>query len=307
MKKLLFLLSIWMLMFCVLLGNAACSGNADPSEDPPSYPYKNGIKILAIGNSFSRDGMQYLYDMLRQTGTVSNVFLTNAYIGGCDLYTHAQNAQNNNRNYTRQIFGPRGVIDESGGLFTLKELIEQNDWDIITLQQASPSSGKPATYNSDLDYLITYVKQNAKNPNVKLGWHMTWAYAATTSHANFPDYGSNQRNMYNQICNATITKIVPKTDIVFIIPAGTAIQNARLHFGDNLNNPGDGYHLNNLGCYIAAATWLKIITGRNVAELMIPYNASATAVPVTIDAGRLEKIVQSVNAAVATPFESPEH
>ena len=45
-----------------------------------------------------------------------------------------------------------------------------------------------------------------------------------------------------------------------IIPAGTAIQNARTSFiGDNFNR--DGYHLTfGLGRYTAACTWLEKIT-----------------------------------------------
>ena len=297
--KHLLLMSILMLLLCFIFGIASC-GSREKSADP----YKDGIKILAIGNSFSRDGMQYLYDMFMQTGTSDSILLINAYIGGCSLNTHFQNAKNNHAKYTRQMFGTMGVISKSDSLYTLKALIKEDEWDIITLHQASAFSGIPETYNADIDSLIAYVKRHTSNPNVILGWQMTWAYAANSTHRAFPDYNSNQQEMYDRICNAVKTKIVPRNDFEFIIPAGTAIQNARLHFGDYLTR--DGYHLNNLGCYIVSATWLKTITGRDLSELATPYNASATEVPVTIDKECLEKIVQSVNAAVEAPFESSE-
>ena len=294
MKKLL----VGLLIFGIVL----YIGCTPEKTDEIIYP-----KILAIGNSFSEDGMRFLYDMLQQTGVSSNPILVNAYISGCDLYTHTQNAKSNSASYTRQTIGTRGTINWSDKLFTLKNLIEQNKWDIITLQQQSLSSGKIETYNDDLDYLIDYVKRYAINSNVKLGWHMTWAYADNTNLESFDDFNNNQRYMYQQICNAVTTKILPKTEFEFIIPAGTAIQNARLHFGDFLTDPEDGIHLNNLGCYVVAVTWLKAIAGCDVAKLITPYYASATAEPVTIDKTMLEKIVQSVNAAVEMPFESPDN
>jgi hypothetical protein len=173
------------------------------------------------------------------------------------------------------------------------------------LQQASQTSGKSATYNADIDYLVDYVLQHATNPNVKLGWHMTWAYQTGSSHQNFPDYDKSQRKMYDMICKAVQDKILPNDSFSFVIPSGTAIQNARAEFGDVLN-VSDGYHLNNTGCYIAAATWLKAIFGWDVASLTAPYTASSVGAPTVITEASLAKIVASVNAAVKSPFESAE-
>ena len=48
------------------------------------------IKVLAIGNSFSVDAMEYLYGMLEDVG-YEEIVLGNLYIGGCTLETHASN------------------------------------------------------------------------------------------------------------------------------------------------------------------------------------------------------------------------
>ena len=45
------------------------------------------MKILAIGNSFSTDCMQYLYDIAR-SGGVEEIVLGNLYYGGCSLAQH---------------------------------------------------------------------------------------------------------------------------------------------------------------------------------------------------------------------------
>ena len=132
---------------------------------------------------------------------------------------------------------------------------------------------------------------------------MTWAWAS--NYSNYKDVYGNQVNMYNQICNAVQTKIVPNSAFSIIIPSGTAIQNARVPFGDVLNH--DGTHLSNLGCYIAAATWVKTITGYDVSKLTTPYTANKTwgGATATINTTNLPDIVQAVNAAVAYPFQSP--
>ncbi|MBQ5486115.1 MAG: DUF4886 domain-containing protein, partial [Bacteroidales bacterium] len=60
---------------------------------------EGSIHILAIGNSFSVDAMDYLCQILLQAGYKS-VKLGNLYIGGCTLKTHAENIANNFKAYT---------------------------------------------------------------------------------------------------------------------------------------------------------------------------------------------------------------
>ena len=60
---------------------------------------EGSIHILAIGNSFSVDAMEYLCQILIQAGYKS-VKLGNLYIGGCTLKTHAENLANGFKAYT---------------------------------------------------------------------------------------------------------------------------------------------------------------------------------------------------------------
>ena len=50
------------------------------------------MKVLAIGNSFSDDSMEYLYPVLQALG-VENISLGNLYIGGCEVQRHVDNIQ----------------------------------------------------------------------------------------------------------------------------------------------------------------------------------------------------------------------
>ena len=47
----------------------------------------NSIKILAIGNSFSIDALEYLYQILSDAG-VENIVIANLYKSGCSIDMH---------------------------------------------------------------------------------------------------------------------------------------------------------------------------------------------------------------------------
>ena len=143
---------------------------------------------------------------------------------------------------------------------TLLYGLQDEDWDLITLQQVSGLSGIASSYteNGVLDHLIDYVNTHKTNPAAKLGWHMTWAYQSDSTHADFARYGRNQLTMFSGIVHAVREVIVPRDEFAVVIPAGTAIQNVRTSFiGDALTR--DGYHLSyGLGRYVAGLTWLQL-------------------------------------------------
>lgn len=45
------------------------------------------LKILAIGNSFSEDAVEYAWDIANSLG-IQNVMIGHLYIGGCSLDMH---------------------------------------------------------------------------------------------------------------------------------------------------------------------------------------------------------------------------
>ena len=61
--------------------------------------FPKSLKILAIGNSFSTDSMQYLYQILKDGG-VEEITLGNLYYGGCSLDQHYQFGKTDSARYT---------------------------------------------------------------------------------------------------------------------------------------------------------------------------------------------------------------
>ena len=240
MKKILFVLS------CVLIfGVSSFAAQRDT------------IKVLAIGNSFSEDAVEEHLSSLAQAEGLT-VVIGNMYIGGCSLERHVNNLRGNLKKYRYRKFDPKGNKTEIKN-YTLDQVLAEEGWDYISVQQASPLSGKPESYNPWLPELVEFIK--ARQPQAELMFHATWAYAPHSTHKAFPNYENDQLKMYNAII-AAVYQEVPKVGIRLIIPSGTAIQNARTVLGDDLTR--DGYHLSRpLGRYIAACTWLEAVLGVN--------------------------------------------
>ncbi len=217
------------------------------------------LQILAIGNSFSEDAVeQNLWELFNASGR--NVVIGNMYIGGCTLEKHWSNIQNKTASYAfREVIG--GTKTNTTGK-TLEEVLTSRDWDVISLQQQSGSSGKFETYEPYLTNIIKYVKE--KCPSAKLMFHQTWAYAQNSTHSEFGKYDRDQMTMYEAIVTASKKIDEEYADVSKVIPSGTAVQNARTSYmGDNFCR--DGYHMNREhGRYLVACTWFEALTGESV-------------------------------------------
>lgn len=218
------------------------------------------IKVLAIGNSFSDDALEhYLYQLGADHG--DTLTIGNLAIAGASLELHHNNALNDAPaySYRKIVHGARTV---SAGT-TLKKGLMDEEWDYISLQQVSHNAGRYETYFPYLTHLLQYVKAHAGNPDATIILHMTWAYAQDCTHPGFAAYGNDQEKMFAAILETT-SKIAAELNIPIVVPAGTAIQNARTSsLGDTLCV--DGFHLERTyGRYTAACTWYEALTGHCV-------------------------------------------
>ena len=258
------------------------------------YAQQKTVRILAIGNSFSQDAVeQYLHELAEAEGI--STIIGNMFIGGCSLERHVKNARDNAPAYAYRKIGTDGKKREKGKM-SLEAVLADEDWDYVSLQQASPFSGMYETYEASLPELIEYVK--ARLPKkTKLMLHQTWAYASTSRHSGFKNYNCNQLTMYQAIADA-VKKAAKANKIKVVIPSGTAIQNARTSFiGDHLNR--DGYHLDvKIGRYTAACTWFERIFKHNVVGN--PY------APEGLDEARKTVAQKAAHAAVKHPYKVTE-
>ena len=268
----------------------------------PDWAKDGSLKILTIGNSFSDDAMEYVYNIAKAAG-IENVELGNIRRDSCTLDMHINSLKNDDP--TKYIFRHwvNGASawnhvwgkNDAACAASVKDVFEMGiEWDFVVMQQVSTS-----TDYSAVTELISLVKPYC--PNAKLAWHMTWAVK------------SDNGTAYNNIVNATKTQILPIEDIDIIIPTGAAIQNAKASALDNdlLYRP-DGKHLSyGMGRYIASMTLFKTLTGLSIDDMEPPVcdteGHSATSgstyhsPPFVITESMNELCIAAANNAVANP------
>lgn len=215
------------------------------------------MKVLSIGNSFSQDAHNMLYRLAQENGVEMQI--VNLYIGGCKLQTHWENIENNTADYDLERNG--GVAERK---ISVEEALTLEDWDIITLQQASAQSQHFSSYTPYLENIAKYVRE--KCPGAKIWFHQTWAYENDYFKDNPRENSSKQKIMYGNILTAS--KQAGEVIDAPLIRAGVAIQAVRENVAEfqyangGLSLNRDGYHLSrDYGRFIASYTWLYELTG----------------------------------------------
>ena len=211
-------------------------------------------KILAIGNSFSQDAAAYLHDLAACGGRDAQI--VNLYIGGCSLQTHWENARTDAPAYAYELNGR-----DASRTVSIRQALEEEDWDAVTLQQASRDSGLPDTYFPYLAELSDYVETYA--PGAARWLHQTWAYETDSPHNAFARYDRDQSVMYRalsaaygQAARRLRLPLIPCGDVIQALRETPAFDYAR--GGPSLCR--DGFHLHlDYGRYAAAAVWYECL------------------------------------------------
>ena len=264
---------------------------------PPKTVEDDTLSVLMIGNSFSQDTIEYMGDIAKDLG-MSDFIFANAHIGGCSLKMHADSIKAHKKNYCYDV-NENGEWRKDGRMMVLEDVLQQRQWDYISIQQVSGLSGVSSTYNQDLEYLLSVLQ--ALTPDATVIWNMTWAYQQDSTHPDFSRYGCDQKTMYNDILTAVQEKILVNDRIALVNPAGTAVQNARTSvMGDTFTR--DGYHLHlKYGRFLAGLMMIKTITDKDINGL-----TPALAAKVGIAGKQMQIAIEAVNAAAETPFAVTE-
>ena len=227
-------------------------------------------RSLSVGNSFSQDALMFCHDIAAADGIEWET--VNLVVGGCELHRHWQYWFENDPHYALEING-KWVRNE----VTIKEMLEDGTYDIITTQQASHHSGRPETYFPFVVDLCRVFREY--QPDAKLYLQETWAYEWDSTHGAFPTYNNDQREMYDRLKIAyAAAAIAVKAQI---IPTGDVIQHFRENVtGFDYRNGGmslnrDGFHLNMpYGRYINSAVWYSVLFDADIRKnTFIPENA----------------------------------
>ena len=240
------------------------------------------VKLLTIGNSFADNSTHFLPQLAAAGGKTLVLFKAN--LGGHSLQQHAGYLQA----FEADPKDPKGSpyqtkIDPATGQKhgqSLRDALASAPWDFVTIQQASPLSPLPATYQPYAGILVAYIHRYA--PQAKILIHETWAYPDDCPRYQDPKlpYLKNPQVMYQNV-RASYAKLAADTGLV-ILPVGDAF-NTVLAGPDplRLHRKAD-IHANANGEYLGAAVFYEMIYGeRVIASSYLPPGVSAA------DAARL--------------------
>ncbi|MBQ7879796.1 MAG: DUF4886 domain-containing protein [Clostridia bacterium] len=210
------------------------------------------MKILSIGNSFSQDAQRYLHRLAKHDDV--QIKTVNLMIGGCTLRTHYLNMLDDNARYGFEFNG-----EATGLLVSIRQALVSDDWDYVTLQQASPKSPDYATYTPYLQELAAYVKKYC--PNAKILIHETWGYENGSKHLQNVQYESMSA-MFADV-KESYKKAAQAISAEKIISSGTALLTAAQNGLTHTHR--DGLHVSyGAGRYLVALTWYKTLTGNDI-------------------------------------------
>lgn len=302
MKKIASLLLVATCLFALTScgSNAAASTVNEPATTSPKPENCNtqwngkSLKVLCIGNSFACNATRVLYQIAKAHG-VEEIVLGVLHIPGCTVEKHWTYAKSGAATYQyyKNTTGTWNITDG----FTMMQGLQDEDWDVITITQGQGLYGIASSYDNCLDGLIGFVNENKTNPNSQIAFHMTWALPSDSTSNRFNYYGKDQDVMFRSICDVAQNTILPKEGIDFILPSGTAIQNARTALGE-IFCKDDGLHLNSTGEYVAGYAWFVSLTGQPVDQLKY---LSDSVVAHMYSAH--EPILEAVNASLYNTFD----
>lgn len=179
------------------------------------------IRVLGVGNSFTQNSMRFLPQIIESNPEIS-ADVAFAYIGGCPLDKHvtladAHEADASKGNEYRYVMNGKTKKSKA----SLQEMLQDQEWDYITIQQVSSKSYKIETFYPYAERLIDYIKKYA--PEAEIVIHETWAHSIDSDRVK--NWNLMPDAMYEKL-HAAYGQIGEEFGLQ-IIPVGTAFQNAK--------------------------------------------------------------------------------
>lgn len=120
------------------------------------------LKVLTIGNSFADSVFVYLPAIAEAEN--SPLILERANLPGCSLQRHWELAERSESDPELKPYKGRN----------LREMLTLEEWDVVTLQQASPFSWQAESYYPYIENLADYIRRYA--PTAEIVLQQTWSY-----------------------------------------------------------------------------------------------------------------------------------
>ena len=287
------------------------SSSGGPGVDDPVEPT---LRILFIGNSFTKDAVEHLPKIVDAAG-IKTLKMTHLYYGGRTIPEYADGYATRS-DYTCYKYLPSTSVWLSYSGYTIQQIVKEEPWDIVCIQEHTGNKAAwawDATEKGAVESLLASIKaDNAKTPR--------FAYIMSQAYFNMDKIGGNskpymtfttQSEMFDVIV-AQAKKVLAETEVEQIIPTGTVLQNLRT---SSLNNAmdltRDGYHMDyGLSRYAAACAVFEMLVAPAFDGVTLDGNAFRYDVSNTADGSYTTPVtdatapvaLQAARYAIQNPF-----
>ena len=211
------------------------------------------MKVLSIGNSFSEDAQAYLKGVCDAAEV--EVYNVNLFVGGCTLLRHYNNLTRDIPEYRLDICGV-----PTDRRVTVKEALAMEEWDVVTLQEASARSAEICHFEPYIYEIIKYIKEVC--PRARIALHQTWGYGENLLHR-MKHFGCYSAEEMFETVERVYREVFRRTGADILIPSGRVFlelyrKGYNVHYEDGQHS-GRG-----LGRYALALTWCRTLFGIEV-------------------------------------------
>lgn len=310
----------------------ACSADA-PKETESTVATEPAqeakvLKVLTLGHSLSVD-TGHMLNLIAATegiGDYEEIIIGTLYYSGCKLSQHVKFLQTNSPEYmlylssTKTPNKPPQTMDD----FTMSDAIRFEYWDIFVMHGGSGEHSVPANLkNGNIQIIQNYVNENKHNPKAIFAWHMPWVgptdeellstypYSPNTHKENYLKYNNDRATYYNAVTSATAECIVTDETFRFLIPTGTAMQNAWSSYMTEKDLHRDYAHATDMARVMTSYVWYCKLMGIEKLEEIKLDAIPKAFLKSTMDKSQdrvlteAEKAVmlESINNALANPLQ----
>lgn len=328
-KKILCISLALLLMVGALSG---CGEKEAPATEPPAptEPETEAkvLKVLTLGHSLSVDS-NHMINLVAATegiGDYEEIFIGTLYYSGCRLSQHVNFLRGNLPEYrlylssTKTPDSPPETMDN----VTMLDALKFEYWDIIVMHGGSGENSVPANLkNGNIQTIQSYVNEHKHNPNAIFAWHMAWVtpeseelldmypYEPNVHKENYLKYGNSRETYYNAVVSSAAECIVTDETFQFLIPTGTAMQNAWSSYMEEKDIHRDYGHATDMARAMTSYVWYCKLMGIEKLEEIkldaIPKAFLKSTEDKTQDRvlTQAEKAVmlESINNALANPLQ----
>lgn len=282
------------------------------------------LKVLTLGHSLAVDSGHMLALIANAEG-YKEMKVGTLYYSGCPLYRHVEFLNANAPEYklyissTEDPSSPPEVMEN----FTMLDALRFEYWDVIVMQGGVFEIAYDEKYrDGNIQRIQDYVNQNKLNPTAIFAWNMAWApptnnelrdqypYENNSYYSSYIPFGDNRTNLYQAITKCVENNILTDETFQFMIPSGTAMENALSSYLEETDLHRDYVHATDLARVMVSYVWFCRLTGVDHLEQIkldtIPkqfFKSTQDLQDRVLTDAEKAIILEAVNNALANPLQ----